>query len=121
MAWIDRHGRLRSRWRWLRRRLGNDDLFIILLAVVTGTVAGLGVIALRGLVVGLHTLLYGVPLHEHSLLQADIPWQRILAVLGAGGLVYGLVTLLIQRWQRREPFDAIEANALHGGVMSMRD
>jgi CIC family chloride channel protein len=121
MAWIDRHRRLRSRWRWLRRRLGNDDMFVILLAVLTGTVAGLGVIALRGLVVGLHTLLYAVPLHEHALLQAGISWQRIVAALGAGGLVYGLVTLLIQRRQRREPFDAIEANALHGGVMSMRD
>lgn len=121
MAWIDRHGRLRSRWRWLRRRLGNDDLFIILLAVLTGTVAGLGVIALRGLVVVFHHLLYAVPLHEHALLRVDVPGWRIVAVLGAGGLLYGVVSLLIRRRQPREPFDAIEANALHGGVMPMRD
>jgi CIC family chloride channel protein len=121
MAWTDRLGRLNSRWRWLRRRLGNDDLFIIALAVITGTAAGMGVIALRGLVVVFHHVVFGVPLQEHALLRVPVPWWRIDLALIGGGLLYGLLALLIQRRQKREPFDAIEANALHGGVMSMRD
>jgi len=121
MAWIDRLGRFESRWRWLRRRFGNDDFFLIFLAVLTGTAAGLGVIALREIVVVLHHLIFGVPLTEHALQLADIPGWRLIAALGGGGLLYGLVAWLIQRRLPHEPFDAIEANALHGGVMSMRD
>jgi CIC family chloride channel protein len=121
MAWTDRLGRLNSRWRWLRRRIGNDDLFIIALAVLTGTAAGIGVIALRDLIVVLHHAIFGVPLQEHALLRAAVPWWRIGLALIGGGLLYGLAALLIRRWQKSEPFDAIEANALHGGVMSMRD
>jgi len=121
MAWTDRLDWLEARWRWLRRRWGNDDFFIIALAVVTGIIAGLGVIALRDLVVLLHTLIYAVPLVEHALQQAAIPGWRLVAALGGGGLLYGLVAWLLHRRLPQEPFDAIEANALHGGVMSVRD
>ena len=121
MAWSDRLEWLEARWRWLRRRWGNDDFFIIALAVVSGILAGLGVIALRDLVVLLHWLIYGVPLVEHALQQAALPGWRLAAALGGGGLLYGLVAWFLHRRLPREPFDAIEANALHGGVMSVRD
>src|SRR5262249_57442722 len=74
-----------------------------------------------GLVVGVHRAGIGVPLQEHALLRVAVPWWRIYLALIGGGLLYGLVALLIRRWQPSEPFDAIEANALHGGVMSVRD
>ena len=38
-----------------------------------------------------------------------------------GGLAYGLVAYLIRRWRPRDIVDAIEANALYGGRMSLPD
>ena len=39
----------------------------------------------------------------------------------AGGVVYGLVAYALWRWKPRDIVDAIEANALHGGHMSLSD
>ena len=45
----------------------------------------------------------------------------MLVGLPLGGLVVGLAVLLVRRWRPREAVDAIEANALHGGRMSLTD
>jgi CIC family chloride channel protein len=108
-------------WRSFRRRARNDELFLIFLAVVSGCVASAGVIALRGLVVLLHHYLYRVPLEEHALGQASLRWWQPVAILGLGGLAYGLVAQGLRRWRKQEPLDVIEANAMHGGIMSFLD
>ena len=87
----------------------------------SGCLASCGVIALRELVVLFHHVLYGVPAVEHSLEDAVFTWWRPLAVLVGGGVVYGLVAHLIRRWRPQDPFDIIEANALHGGILSLWD
>jgi CIC family chloride channel protein len=112
---------LRARWRAFRQRARTDELFIIFLATICGALAAAGVIALRGVVVLLHHYLYGVPLREHSLTEASLAWWQPLLVLGLGGLVYGVAAQLIRRWRPQDPLDVIEANALHGGIMSMFD
>src|SRR5579863_8586695 len=111
----------RAMWRSFRQRARNDELFLILLAAISGAMAAASVIALRGLVVVMHHYLYRVPFEEYGLSQALLKWWQPLAVLGLGGLAYGLVAFYIQRRRRREPLDVIEANALHGGVMSPWD
>jgi len=111
----------RAIWRSFRQRARNDELFLILLAAVSGAVAAASVIALRGLVVVLHHYLYRVPFEEYALSQALLKWWQSLAVLGLGGLAYGLVAFYIQRRRKQEPLDVIEANALHGGIMSLWD
>ena len=105
----------------MRQTARNDELFLILLAVVAGAVAAVGVIALRELVVLIHHYLYGVPAVEHALQDAVLQWWRPVAVLGAGGVAYGLAALLIRRWRPIDPLDVIEANALHGGNLPLWD
>src|SRR6185437_8217680 len=46
---------------------------------------------------------------------------RILLVPSLGGLAYGLIAYALWRWRPRDIVDAIEANALHGGRMSLSD
>ena len=45
--------------------------------------------------------------------------SRALIVPTLGGLVFGLGLLLVARWRPAREVDAIEANALHGGRMSL--
>ena len=59
--------RLWAKWPAMRQAIRNDELFLILLAVISGMVASTGVIALRELVVLFHHFLYGVPAQEHAL------------------------------------------------------
>ncbi len=47
--------------------------------------------------------------------------QRILIVPVIGGLVIGVAALIMRRIRPKEVVDPIEANALHGGIMSMTD
>ena len=45
-----------------------------------------------------------------------------LAIVPAiGGAILGLTGIFIKRWRPRRPVDPIEANALHGGRMSLID
>ena len=46
---------------------------------------------------------------------------RLLLVPTVGGILYGVVAYALWRWKPRDIVDAIEANALHGGHMSLSD
>jgi chloride channel protein, CIC family len=112
---------LLARWRIFRQKVRNDDLFLIFLAVVAGMIAAAGVIAMRWAVSLLHQILYGVGSGDDALQQAVLVWWRPFVVLGGGGLAYGIIAHLLRRWRKREALDVIEANALHGGIMSLKD
>src|SRR5689334_15423372 len=112
---------LHARYVTLRRAARNDELFLILLAVVAGAVASVGVIGMRELVVVFHHFIYGVPMMEHALQGAVLQWwQPVLALVG-GGLLYGLAAVGIRRWRPVDALDVIEANALHGGNLPLWD
>jgi CIC family chloride channel protein len=113
--------RLWARWPAIRQAVRNDELFVILLAVLSGVLAATGVIALRELVVLFHHYLYGVPAVEHALQDAVLQWWRPALVLGLGGAGYGAMGYLIRRWRPTDPLDVIEANALHGGNLPLWD
>ena len=46
------------------------------------------------------------------------PWLAILVPLG-GGIIFGIASEVIARWRPEREVDPIEANALHGGRMSL--
>jgi chloride channel protein, CIC family len=93
---------------------------LVILGAVIGALAGLLVAAMSFAVTLLHTGLFGVPLSERlSAMQSLDPTIAVL-VPTCGGLAFGLVLMLLTRWRPAREVDPIEANALHGGRMSLR-
>ena len=46
------------------------------------------------------------------------PWLAVLVPL-CGGIIFGIASEVIARWRPEREVDPIEANALHGGRMSL--
>jgi len=102
------------------RRLRDSELFLLALAIAAGIVAGLGVVLIDLLLALLRWIAFGIGPDGH-LSDIDLGPARILLMPVLGGLLVGLVSALLRRWRPREVVDAIEANALLGGRMSVAD
>jgi CIC family chloride channel protein len=111
----------RQRLNALRRGVRDSEAVLIAMAAGLGAVVGLVTLGLRDLVGYLHQVDFGLSsgtlLSEQTALD---PW-RLALVPALGGLALGLVTLALNRWRPTELIDPIEANALYGGQMSLRD
>jgi len=105
--------------RRLRAFVRARESSLIVLAALVGAIAGLVVSAMGTGVDILHRLFFqldsGVRLS--GLLRLD-PLLAISVPL-AGGIVFGIARELIARWRPEREIDPIEANALHGGRMSL--
>jgi chloride channel protein, CIC family len=91
----------------------------VLLAAVAGSLAGVVVAAMSSGVDLLHSLFFGLPFGQRLSALARI--DPVLAVLvpTLGGLALGIAYRFILRWRPAREVDPIEANALHGGRMSL--
>ncbi|MEJ0041566.1 MAG: hypothetical protein WDM81_04895 [Rhizomicrobium sp.] len=69
----------------------------------------------------LHTAAFGLPEGFALSTGIGVSVPRILLVPVLGGLLLGLAALIVSRYRKAEIVDPIEANALHGGRMSMLD
>jgi CIC family chloride channel protein len=104
----------------LRALVRADELWLVLLASILGVAAGLLVVAMNQTSQLAHEILYGLGAGERLSGQAAIrPLRAIVPALG--GLAAGGLGLLIARKMPRPAIDPIEANALYGGRMSVRD
>lgn len=103
----------------LRALVRTRDTNIILLAAVIGVLAGL-VVAIMGAAVGfMHLVAFGLDPGERLSGRISLDPIRAFVTPCLGGLLFGLVSAYIAR-RRGSEVDPIEANALHGGRMSMR-
>lgn len=107
-----------SRFRALVR---GDEIGLVLVAAVVGLISGLLVTAIGWAAQVLHVILYSLDEGDRlSGLRALVsPWYAL--VPACGGAVLGLFLRWLSRRKARALVDAIEANALHGGRMSIRD
>ena len=102
-----------------RRSFRASEAWFIALAILVGVAAGLGAVALSGIAHLLQHWMYDVPDTSNiNAIPALAPWQ--LAMLPVGGGVLALFSWAV-RARNRTLVDAVEANALHGGRMSMPD
>lgn len=104
---------------WLRTQLRASDGWFIALSLVVGGFAGTLASVQSAVARAVQRMLYGLPPGQRLSAMEDIAPLALL-VLPLGGLALGLFNLLV-RARRRPLVDAVEANALHGGRMSMRD
>jgi chloride channel protein, CIC family len=101
-----------------RALIRRNELSLIILGFLSGSIAGLFAAGILKASLLLHLWLFG---HEHLSALARIePRWRALAPL-AGGLLLGVTGIFIRRWRPGRPVDPIEANALRGGQMSLAD
>lgn len=105
---------------FLRARIRASELWLAIIAAGVGAVAGLSTVAISAAARLLQVLLYGISPETRL---STIPWLPVerLPVLPLGGLALGLVTLWWSRRRPGSPVDPVEANALRGGRMSIRD
>jgi CIC family chloride channel protein len=103
----------------LRAFVRSRESSLVLLAAVAGSLAGLVVAAMSSGVDLLHSLFFGLPFGQR--LSALTRLNPVLAVLvpTLGGLALGIAYRFILRWRPAREVDPIEANALHGGRMSL--
>jgi CIC family chloride channel protein len=91
---------------------------LIVLAIGVGLAAGIFTLLLHRSAHGLQNILYG--LTDESLSAASNLSPLSLLALPVGGAILGFGTReAMRRW--RSPVDVVEANALHGGVIPLRD
>lgn len=127
------HGRTRRRWTGaaivhvpgrLRSLVRRSEGGLVALATLVGCIAGLAVSAMTWATQSLRELLYLLP-SGTRLSAADTVTPTLLLVgpcLGGGLLGLLIVAVSYLRGPRKRPaVDPIEANALHGGRMSLRD
>lgn len=101
-----------------RRIFRSSEGALVLLAVSVGIAAGLLMIAQHGIAHRMQSLIYG--LSGASLSAAPSIGLIRLFALPFFGLLLGLGTMAaLRRW--RTPVDVVEANALHGGAIPLRD
>ncbi len=105
--------------RRLRAVVRARESSLIFLAAVVGAAGGIVVAAMGNGVDLLHELLFDLDRGER--LSARLTLNPMLAffVPLLGGLLFGAASELISRWRPEREIDPIEANALHGGRMSL--
>jgi CIC family chloride channel protein len=92
---------------------------VVVLAAVIGVLAGLVVVGMGETVSLMHRLFFGLDPGERLSARMALPSLAAFATPCLGGLLFGLVSAYIAR-KRGAETDPIEANALHGGRMTMR-
>ena len=105
----------------LRALVRGDEIGLVVLATAVGVAAGLCVFLMAGVTQWAHTVLFRLQNGERLSGTAEISWTSAVLVPAAGGLLVGLVGWAVARWWNRRTVDPIEANALHGGRMSLSD
>ena len=104
----------------LRRFRHNDHLILWSLALVIGAAAAAAAIGFRHAIDMAQLLFYGEGGERLASIAAALPWWQILLAPAAGGLLVGLlVTYGLPGGRPQGVAEVIEANALHGGRMSL--
>ncbi|MGN6424464.1 MAG: chloride channel protein [Asticcacaulis sp.] len=102
-----------------KRHLQGSEVWFIVLATGVGLLAGVMAALLSHTAHLLQSILYGFsPDLRLSALPELQPWH--LLALPMGGFILGVLRLIFPR-RARQPIDVIEANALYGGRIPLRD
>jgi len=102
-------------------RIRESEIALIVIAALVGLAVGVGVTLIAKAVAWLHFLLFDVPVDGHLSTEVESLTLTSFIAPAAGGLLIGLTAAAIRYFRPREIVDAIEANALYGGRMSLRD
>ncbi|OJF92028.1 chloride channel protein [Pararhizobium antarcticum] len=105
----------------LRAFARRSEVGLVAAGIVVGVIAGLAVTAMSFIASRMHGLVFGIGDTERlssSDLDGDI---AVLMAPIVGGIILGLLMLSLASWRKKPMVDPIEANALHGGRLSLTD
>lgn len=105
----------------LRTLLRGNEFFLVPLALVIGVLVGAIVTGMSEIAQISHVLIYGIPLDVRLSANAVVNPAAALLAPTLGGLVLGIMEWTRRRWKLSNAVDPIEANALRGGLLSVRD
>jgi len=105
----------------LRALLRSNEFYLIPLALVIGVATGATVTVMSLIAQFAHVLIYGIPIDVRLSANAWINPITALTAPALGGLALGVMEWLRRRWKIAPAVDPVEANALRGGRLSMRD
>ncbi|MGA0597644.1 chloride channel protein [Enterovirga sp. CN4-39] len=104
----------------LRSRVRASEFWLVTIAALIGAVTALFVSGLSWAAQAMHHVLFGIGSVERLSSAVLLPpWSLVWPAVG--GLILGVTSLWVVRWRTRPAIDPIEANALHGGRMSVVD
>lgn len=104
----------------LRRRFRTSEAALIFLALGLGLSAGALTLLQSELAHFIQSVIYGLSGNERLSAQEEVPTVRLLA-LPFGGVALASLSYMLKRRGGRAPIDVVEANALHGGAIPMKD
>jgi chloride channel protein, CIC family len=104
-----------------QRDLRDAEIGQIVLCALMGCITGAVVDLLREGVAWLHVFDFGIPADHYLSEGVGVSQVRLLFVPLLGGLLLGVVARAVRAKRLNEIVDPIEANALQGGRMSLRD
>ncbi len=106
---------------FVRRFLRNDLLVLAGVAVIVGSIAGAGAVALREGISLTQDLFYGEPSERIMLTLSALPWWHLLLAPAVGGLIVGLFLRYVMPGGRpRSIADVIAASAMSGSRIPLR-
>ena len=98
-----------------------NELWLILASAGVGAVSGGLVTAMNWIAQAMHQTIFGIDAGDRLSSAQSLPPAVALLAPVCGGLVLGVILIGVEKWRRRPAVDPIEANALHGGRMSLSD
>jgi CIC family chloride channel protein len=106
--------------RRLRAFIRAHETSLVAIAAVIGAIAGLMVVVMGAAVDVLHAVFFDLAPGERLSARLEIDPVRALAAPTLGGFALGIAFLVLLRRRPGREIDPVEANALHGGHMSLR-
>ena len=104
----------------LRALVRGREIWLVVLAALIGSIAGLSVVAINAAVALMHEVLFQIDAGERLSSVDQLPTDVVLVVPVIGGFVIAAIGYGVRRAKFNTIVDPIEANALHGGRMSLR-
>ncbi|MDQ0504314.1 chloride channel protein [Xanthobacter agilis] len=114
-------GLLPRLWTFVRAQVRAHEVLVVALAALIGTCAGAAATAMGVVTQFMHELLFGLASGERLSASPALHSPWLVLVPAAGGVMMGGIALALKRWRPHAIVDPIEANALHGGQMSLTD
>ena len=105
----------------LRALVRMDEVWLAVLAAIVGVAGGLGVVVINVITAWMHTTLFALPPGQGLSESPVLDPRRAILVPMLGGLALGISTWALARLRPSNLVDPIEANAMYGGRMSLKD